>query len=392
MQRYELINKPVEDIQLNLFAAIYLSGALQGLILTLVFVINKDFNRRSNRYLALLLLTFTTLNIWGITGELALLEHYPIIHVLPLYFFSIIPPLTFLLIKHLTQSNYQISKWAYLLFLPSIADLCFQGTDFVRYLTGHFLTEEQFIQHYQIKKGFEIIAIFLTLGVLVDALRTLAHYEQNLYSNFADINDKSLRWLRNLLIGGLGLTLLWLYSALGFFLHFKNYTVDRIVWIGLSILIYWIGYMMLLQHELFLSDPLTSAPEPAPEVPKLSSKTEEHYQNLLRIMKHEELFRETDVSMDRLAQSVGLSKGYLSQIINQKEGKNFFEFINAYRIEDVQRKMRDAAYDHYSILGIAYEAGFKSKSTFNAVFKKVTHTTPSAYRKKAKSTSLNTST
>ena len=77
-----------------------------------------------------------------------------------------------------------------------------------------------------------------------------------------------------------------------------------------------------------------------------------------------------------------LSKGYLSQIINQKEGKNFFDFINHYRVEDVKEKLNDDAYSHFSILGVALEAGFKSKSTFNAVFKKMTGMTPSQFKRK----------
>ncbi|MEL6256529.1 MAG: helix-turn-helix domain-containing protein [Bacteroidota bacterium] len=76
-----------------------------------------------------------------------------------------------------------------------------------------------------------------------------------------------------------------------------------------------------------------------------------------------------------------LSNGYLSQIINQKEGKNFFDFINGYRVEEVKRNLADPNFDHFSILGIGLEAGFKSKSTFNAVFKKMTGHTPTAYKK-----------
>ena len=85
--------------------------------------------------------------------------------------------------------------------------------------------------------------------------------------------------------------------------------------------------------------------------------------------------------MDTLAEKMDLSNGYLSKIINQKEGKNFYEFINTYRIKAVKRNLNTPTYSHYSILGIGLEAGFKSKSTFNAVFKKMTGMTPSAYKK-----------
>ena len=85
--------------------------------------------------------------------------------------------------------------------------------------------------------------------------------------------------------------------------------------------------------------------------------------------------------MTLLAAKMKLSNGYLSQIINQKEGKNFFDFINGYRVEEVKRNLANPNFDHFSILGIGLEAGFKSKSTFNAVFKKMTGHTPTAYKR-----------
>ncbi|MEM6318074.1 MAG: helix-turn-helix domain-containing protein [Bacteroidota bacterium] len=57
------------------------------------------------------------------------------------------------------------------------------------------------------------------------------------------------------------------------------------------------------------------------------------------------------------------------------------DFINRYRVQEVQAKLVDSKFDHYTILGIAQEAGFNAKSTFYTAFKKVTGMTPSAYRK-----------
>ena len=85
--------------------------------------------------------------------------------------------------------------------------------------------------------------------------------------------------------------------------------------------------------------------------------------------------------MTTLSEKTGLSNSYLSQIINQKDGRNFFDFVNEYRINEVMERMDDPDYDHYTILAIAQDAGFKSKSTFNAFFKKSTGKTPSVYRK-----------
>ena len=74
-------------------------------------------------------------------------------------------------------------------------------------------------------------------------------------------------------------------------------------------------------------------------------------------------------------------KHYLSQIINEKLNCNFLDFINGYRIDDAKDKLLDENYEHFTILAIAYEVGFNSKSAFYTAFKKNTNSTPSQYRK-----------
>ena len=69
-------------------------------------------------------------------------------------------------------------------------------------------------------------------------------------------------------------------------------------------------------------------------------------------------------------------KAYLeNNIINENLYKNFFDFINTYRIEEMKKQLQGES--KYTILGIAYESGFNSKSSFNRIFKKYTGQTPS---------------
>ena len=70
----------------------------------------------------------------------------------------------------------------------------------------------------------------------------------------------------------------------------------------------------------------------------------------------------------------------LSRILNQHFGKNFFEFINGYRVEEAKRLLRDPDQQTASMLDILAAAGFTSKSTFNSIFKKHLGQTPSQYR------------
>jgi adenylate cyclase len=76
-----------------------------------------------------------------------------------------------------------------------------------------------------------------------------------------------------------------------------------------------------------------------------------------------------------------LPPNYLSQLLNAGFEQNFAEYVNSYRLEDFKRKLSDPAFQHLTLLGLAYESGFNSKTSFNTFFKKTTGTTPAAYRK-----------
>jgi len=91
-------------------------------------------------------------------------------------------------------------------------------------------------------------------------------------------------------------------------------------------------------------------------------------------------YLEPDLTLPKLAENLNVPHHHLSQVINEIYGQNFFDFINKYRVEEVKAKIVDPKFQKYSILGIALESGFNSKSAFNRVFKKFTGTTPSEYR------------
>jgi len=80
-----------------------------------------------------------------------------------------------------------------------------------------------------------------------------------------------------------------------------------------------------------------------------------------------------------VATALQISTNHLSQVINENLDKNFFDFVNGYRVEMVKQKMKDPSNKNYTLLSLAYDCGFNSKSSFNAIFKKYTGSTPSQY-------------
>ena len=98
-------------------------------------------------------------------------------------------------------------------------------------------------------------------------------------------------------------------------------------------------------------------------------------------MVDEKPYKDPDLSLSKLATQLHLSTNQLSQVINQFYQKNFYDFINSYRIEEVKLSMINGAVKRHTLLGIALESGFNSKATFNRFFKKYTGITPSQFLK-----------
>ena len=112
-----------------------------------------------------------------------------------------------------------------------------------------------------------------------------------------------------------------------------------------------------------------------------AGQVEEYRQKLLTLLRTDKPFLNPQVSLSDLSEKLSISSKNLSQVINQRFGKNFFDFINSYRIQEVQQILQDSRDDKMTILEAMYEAGFNSKSSFNTAFKKETGQTPSEFRK-----------
>jgi AraC-like DNA-binding protein len=101
--------------------------------------------------------------------------------------------------------------------------------------------------------------------------------------------------------------------------------------------------------------------------------------DLEKLMRKQELFRDENISLDRLAEKLDLTPHQLSELLNLYVGKTFSAYVLGFRIEQAMRELVDSPKE--TILDIAFSSGFSSKSTFNAAFRKETGLTPSAYRK-----------
>lgn len=112
------------------------------------------------------------------------------------------------------------------------------------------------------------------------------------------------------------------------------------------------------------------------------SQAEKYLNRLISYMENNKLYLDRDLTIHDLSKKTGISRHFITQVLNERYKRNFFTFINEYRVKDVIERFKDHKNDNFTILAIALDAGFNSKATFNSIFKSQTGLTPSKYREK----------
>jgi TolB-like protein/AraC-like DNA-binding protein len=140
-------------------------------------------------------------------------------------------------------------------------------------------------------------------------------------------------------------------------------------------------FQELMQH-IFGKKPIQEPVKKKYKNPSLSPEDSDRYHTRLeQYMLTENPFLQASLTLRELAQMIDIHPNYLSELLNDRLGKNFSEFINHYRVETFKALARDPKNAHLSLLGLAFESGFNSKTSFNTFFKKETGMTPKQFLK-----------
>jgi AraC-like DNA-binding protein len=225
------------------------------------------------------------------------------------------------------------------------------------------------------------------------AVRLFKKLDVHILRNFSTSKNSNLAWLRTLVyIFGTVWTALMLFAIAHHVFHLFSWKFcTHGLTLSLSVFILLIGYFGLRQKEIFYSAVEYDMAN-SPEKVKYAGtglnveNARQIAEKLKAFIKTEKPFLNPDLSLPQLADMLDIPVHQLSQVINSVFNQNYFEFINAYRVEEVKEKICDPAFAHLSILGMAFESGFNSKSAFNRIFKKQTGKTPTQYRNESKHT------
>ena len=219
-------------------------------------------------------------------------------------------------------------------------------------------------------------------------IRLFRKLDIRIFNNYSYSAELDLNWLRWLVfIFGIIWTVLITITVIHhvFRLFSMIFCTDGL-FLSLSVFVILMGYFGLKQKVIFSSeDILVSRDSLTPSAKYAGSRLTEseaelHAEKLTDYMKSSRPYLNPELTLSQLAGELGISSHILSQVINEKLGVNFFDFINDYRVESFKQKIVDPRYGNFSLLGIAFECGFNSKSAFNRIFKLKTGFTPSQYK------------
>ncbi len=236
-----------------------------------------------------------------------------------------------------------------------------------------------------------IIMILYFLYNIYLSYTVLKDYKNNVLQVYSYRENIDLLWLRRLVV--LFAAISFLVFPLGFYSYYVLHSLvyaDYFFFITLVIFIFFLGYWGYQQGQIFNfnyndeNTEVTIIPEPAIiEVNNTVNKQFKKESKLLQeVMKVKKPYLEPTLTIHDLASLIEIPSHQLSKVINKEFSCNFFEFINKYRIEDFKQKAFLPEYQNMTILGIALNCGFNSKSAFNRIFKDITGLTPGDFIKK----------
>lgn len=217
----------------------------------------------------------------------------------------------------------------------------------------------------------------------------LQKHRKRILNQFSYQEKINLNWLRFLFYA---MGLIWF-----FIIFLKN---DPLIFSASSIFVVFIGYYGIKQVGIFTN----TSPTPPELTPPFQLATEEPqaldvhkkkyaksglnedraqdlHQRLEELMHDKKLFTDPELTLTDLANRLAIHPNYLSQVINEVAGVNFYDYINHHRVEEFKRQIVLPHNQRFTLLAIAYDCGFNSKSAFNRYFKKMTGFSPSDYVK-----------
>lgn len=403
----------------SIYDILMLFAVLQSILFIIAIPGIQDYNREANRWL-LWIMGFAAVFILirVLWQQRAIAQIFPKITLLPDFIAFIYAPLFYFYIKKLLFKAEKLPyRWAWH-FLPAALML-------LAYLPYFFMDNKGFEVRIINQEGKMFLTFFITglAGFIfnvyywIQSYKAIKHYRAEHQTRYS--YDHNIQYLNTALFIQAACLVLWLFAG-AFLTMGRLYPSDfdyeiilktnDMAWLTFSAITYFLGYYAINQPEIFkmphpqaevelpVIEPLSVPEPPQYEAEKIEEKppteSKQPDENIMAwaekvdaYLQKNRTYTNPNLSLNELATKLKIQPHVLSKVINEGFGKNFFDFINAYRIEEFKKLAQDKRYKHHTFVSLAFEVGFNSKTAFNRSFKKMTNQTPREYLADIKNTS-----
>lgn len=363
----------------NFVDIILFLGVSQGLILSVSLRLIQNRNKSANKVLSFLLL-IAVLMLFGRISAYHIPDdwvwRFGVLIDTTVFLFG---PLIYIYVRRLVFNQNPAFRLKWLHYLPAFLHLDY-------YLWTLSIPLTNFNEMYfsgDLKLMFLIVEASGLVSFIYYWTKTFL-----LVKNYEKQKKKQLsyhpavnRFLQFLLATLVLFLILWFISFLSvnFFGRPFKYVNYITMWISTPIFIYSVGYFSLKQPEIFR---IPFQPKSKSEKDRLKPEEIQKLQKRLHyFISEEKVFLQPELTLKELAEKLNTSSNNLSWLLNQTYQSSFYDYINKYRIQEFIDKINRNEHHKHTLLALAMDVGFNSKSTFNRVFKIVMGTTPRNYMK-----------
>lgn len=371
------------EFNLNFFNLIIIASVFIGATFGLLLIFTKRINRKANVLLGLVTFIIVFWSIWILSLDFQITDYLPYFYLIPLNYSLALGPLLYLYVKKITNYNYNLSKKDSIHFLPLLIELIIHLIISREALENNVIgiETEAYLKLMPIVQFLAIVSIVI---YCIYALKAIKSYHSWLNNNYSNNDAYNLRWLYRLLIVFAILWFLWTpytiidYVIFDFQLSISDYYP---IYVLLSMITIWISAEAFLRPEVILLETnkknSIDKENPSEEITKKAIWLKGQMLTNL-------FYLNSELTLKSLADNLNIHPNILSKVINDGLDKNFSDFVNEYRVNAIIDRLHSGNYDHITLLGISFECGFNSKTTFNRAFKNIKGITPLNYKKSIK--------
>lgn len=351
-------------------------GFLYGLWL-IPSLIRSKVNAGANRYLAGLIFLVSLKLVPYVLGFSGFYQRYAWLNYAPFEIDAGFGPLLYLYVTALTQTGPPKRQWVHL--LPAAAEFVYYLAVWVQPLSVKDRWHDQ-VQIYVDKVDYAYGVASLTVYLVLAFLKT-TEYRRTVAETRTQGEPETVRFLRGVLkCVGVYVALRAAFGVASILRPDLGFADFYLSYFWLSILIYVLGTGVSRLKESV--QPLDTMPTEEVEVAAKPSPSRDWVRVAEQIDQRTIELRpwtDPDLSLETFSEQVGYSSGYVSKALNLGKGMSFSDYINEYRIKQIQDCLRNPS-DHRDFIELAFECGFNSKASFNRIYKKLTGETPSETR------------